>query len=704
MSVSTIMKRQGFTLAELIVATAILVLAVSAALGGFVYLLHADRLNSIQTELDVDARKAMEWLRHDLRLSAMDKVVFYPAGPGPYTAISFPMVTTTGTTQTLPYTTNNMIAWNKTVIYHVYTGTPQQLRMTVFSPRNPARTPAELQQQLNTVVESGSGATALDGSNATTRVIFQNLVRWTVHPQRAIFDGYSPSPGRVINRNLGSIITSNGTHYYTFHIIGKNPLSTGCRVGIDTLTITPCQYPREGEAQIATNNPNPALTNIYMAAGDWSGNHYLLYPADATATGTFFTLSMRNDQWEETNFRATGAVTEDTVVEFDTTLTPRDYVVRILPGSQEAWTAERQTLNPSWSSTSGFMLRGAAVRTLLRGGTMMEGGAIRHAARLHCIHFYSAATSPLKIRAAYIAEAADHINYTMDAVDEGIALVVGSGITINPGTYRNIVLPSSPPFFLDKEKSYIVTFLVSSDASQGDARAWTETRTGSGGVPPPVGSWVIPGEYAPDEATSRAASWSAYTNVVAVNRIFAMDHLHTLAATSGVFTSQILDTQLAAPQYIDMTWNAIVPVGTTLRMQVRSGNQPDLSDAPPWTNTTLVPLMSSGGAINPGNGRYVQFQARMTPNNNFFTGSASVPTLRDVTIRWHGENRVTDIAGTFSTGPDHGIFELTMDGKPLVRGVSMDLTIFRNVRLLGGATRQLTSTVTGEIYPRNTGK
>ena len=80
------------------------------------------------------------------------------------------------------------------------------------------------------------------------------------------------------------------------------------------------------------------------------------------------------------------------------------------------------------------------------------------------------------------------------------------------------------------------------------------------------------------------------------------------------------------------------------------------------------------------------------------------PKLRSVTLRWAGVTSAVEVGGTFSKGPDHGIWQLTVDGNPLVKGCSMDLTIYKDMSALNGATRRMTSTVSMEMYPRNTGK
>ena len=211
------------------------------------------------------------------------------------------------------------------------------------------------------------------------------------------------------------------------------------------------------------------------------------------------------------------------------------------------------------------------------------------------------------------------------------------------------------------------------------------------------GSYLIPDSSSPDEAATRAANWSGRGDVIQDTRLFSVEHIHTLAPSNGMFTSHIFDTHLSAPVYSDISWHAVKPWGTQLKMRVRTADNADMSDAAAWSNVTA---MTSGGAISPGNRRYCQFRAEMQSG---FSGWY-VPSLQDVTIRWNGETRVTYLGGTVTTGPDYGIFELKVDDKPLVKGVGLDLTIYKDVRKLGGGLSRLTSAAAVEVEPRNTGK
>jgi hypothetical protein len=199
----------------------------------------------------------------------------------------------------------------------------------------------------------------------------------------------------------------------------------------------------------------------------------------------------------------------------------------------------------------------------------------------------------------------------------------------------------------------------------------------------------------------RAANWSGNTNVIESPYLFGVEHVHCLAASNGTWTSQIVDTQITAPTYTTLTWNEDKPSGTTLKMKVRTGNYEDMSDATAWSNLTG---MTAGGAISPASRRFVQVQAETTSDSTRYY----VPSLKDFTVKWNGESRVADIGGTIMQSKSNGVFEILLDGSNIIkRGVTIDLTIFEWVRGFSPGpvgSNILTSTVSSEVEPRNTGK
>lgn len=243
---------------------------------------------------------------------------------------------------------------------------------------------------------------------------------------------------------------------------------------------------------------------------------------------------------------------------------------------------------------------------------------------------------------------------------------------------------------ISRTNSYLVSFLVNNAANHSDAAYWTENHTGA------PGSWLLPATLNPNAAMTAAAGWNSL-GAVQSSLLYGVYGLYTTCPTNGYYYSPIVDTQQTTPSYLDVNWASILN-GGSIALRVRTGAQPDLSDAPAWTNVTAL---VAPGSIDPSNnGRYVQFQAQLQPNST----TTNSPSLGTVTVRWTGTSKAVDIGGTFSQGPDHGIWQLAIDGQPLLKGCTMNLTIYQNVFILGGGTRKLTSTVSTEIYPRNTGK
>lgn len=690
----------GFTLIEVMTALLVFAIAIAGAVSGWLYVVRGQRVNSVQNELDIDVRKAMERVRSDLRLSSMDKVVFYPPGVGPFSALSFPMARDDDGDGVIELDGDGKILWDQTIVYHVWASTPNQLRRTTFDPRDNSLTAAERAAQLESVVVTGNGSATFNAANASTVAIFENLFTWNIWGKGAVFDAYSPTLTRVNNVVLGSLLLTGGDHLFKFEVKGKNAASTGYKIGLDDLVVSPCGIPREAEKCLPVSAESGAASAAqYIAGGSWSENNQLYFPA--TAAGQSFTLSLKNDLWLETLFSAPGSLADNTTVEFDSYITPKEYMLLLGPPTN-AWQADWQTLDVYSASTQPNDIQNTSVRVLLRGSTMTEGGAIKYDGKLHCVWFYAGAQN-LKIIEARIAEATNALGYCMDAVDSGVPLLYGASTTVDipANNYRNLTVPSSTSFFIDKEKSYLVSFLVANEGAKGCARYWREYH-GEGTTNPAPGSYIIvsPTNVSQSVDIIREPNWSlTYGAMVQVtSSLFSVQHLHTLAQSNGTFISQIIDTHLDAPVYNQIQWHAEKPSDSYIGFKVRSSDDDQMIGAPAWSNISAI---TSQGAVNPGAGRYLQFLCDMRCDSSGYY----VPRVKHVAIDWAGDTRVVDVGGSVTTGPDYGIFELTVDGNPLVRGITIDLTIYQDVwGFSPGVTNRLTSSVSAEVEPRNTGK
>ncbi len=239
----------GFTLIEVLVTVVLLGLALTAALASFFFTTRAERRSAILSELDLDARKLTEALRRDLWLTSRDLVLLYPPGPGPYTAVAFPIVYRESGEAIITPDEQGRIPWNATVIYHFWPGDPPQVRRTFFYPSGNL-TEAERMEQLERVALDGDGRNAINSINASTRVLARNLIEWWLNISAPMFDGYAETPGRR-TASFGSVLLTPGEHEFTFRVVGRNSRSSGFRGGMDTVTFTPsaaassCEETRE---------------------------------------------------------------------------------------------------------------------------------------------------------------------------------------------------------------------------------------------------------------------------------------------------------------------------------------------------------------------------------------------------------------------------------------------------------------------------
>lgn len=189
------------------------------------------------------------------------------------------------------------------------------------------------------------------------------------------------------------------------------------------------------------------------------------------------------------------------------------------------------------------------------------------------------------------------------------------------------------------------------------------------------------------------AVWSMRADVTQSGAIYGLQSLRAGHSPEGVYHSQIIDAQLPNPNYLSLDWVADVPAESLLEVQVRAGSQPDLSDAAEWDN---VPVVQPGIPPVIG-GRYAQVKVRMHPGVDALT----TPQLRDFTLRWRGGKRYVDLAAVISEGPDHGIYEVEVNGSPLLRGVTVYVSVYKEVGAFPRHTRRMQSSAMAEIVPRN---
>ena len=701
-------RRGGFSLTELSVASSLMVVAGTMALAGLVHAVRSTRQSTTKDELDMDVQTAMERVKSDIRLSSMDEMHFYPDGVGPYTAISFPLAGDGNGDGALDVDGEGKVIWAKTLVYHVWRTEPHQLRLTEFDPRDNTLSDAERQQQLISVVGNGNGLLTHNAANTQTHVVFENLFEWEITPKGSLYDGYAEELMRDPDANLGYCVLAPGSHTFAFEVVGKNPVSDGHKVGLDTLRISASAGPREAEAQLPAQEQSGATAvEEYMAGGSWDGNYQLKF--DAGEPGQYFTLQMDNDRWEETNFKGIGHACEDTLINFEQNLDPKDFVVK-LQGNRVNWLASTQTGDPVGASASADAFRGCAVRVLIRGEEMIDGDSIENNGAKVKVRFKAGDSGTnLRILAAYIAECAETEVPSMDAVPGTQMLFAFSGshgYTLPGGTTK---YTGRKDFDIHRNKSYLVTYLIADEPGMGTPWIWNNVAATNAAGCYIVRPGAMGGSAAGDDGNGDGTwtgyneamamfanpTWSYSTNVVALPAILGVDCTHTLYAWNGTYTSPICDTTVSVPEYDRIDWTADVPQGGLLEMKVRTADSNDMSDAPAWSNAFTT---ATAGLLQVQRKRYIQFQTQLNASGD----AAATPVLKDVTVKWTGPTRVVNVGGTFTKGPDYGVFKLRVDGQELKRAMDVRLKIFKKAAARRGE-RMVTSELTAEIKPRNTG-
>jgi len=701
-------RQKGFTVLEAVIASTLVVVGMGMAMTGLILMVRGEKRNSVQAELDIDVRTTIQRLQSQLRLTSLDKIVFYrPPGEDHYTAISFPVAADRDSDGLIDMDSNTNIIWDRTLIYHVWRGTPNRLLCTTFQPRDNSLTPQQVLSQLKDVVREGDVSRTIWASNGVTRTVFENLFEWKLWPKGSRFDAYKETLSRELVV-FGSILLTPGGHTLSLRVTGQQPGSEGYKIGLDYVRASASGSNREAEWQTVWADPDSvAITRPYMAQGSWSGNYQLLF--HATAEGHTLNMVVENDRWEETNFRMAGEGlyrTERVVSDPGTGY--QEAFIR-LQGLGYNWLAEEQVLlsGGTLGECSDLEYHNTAVRVLLKGSELIDGGFIKWDGQYPYLLFmspsaFAGGAKKTNIRAVSLARARDDLGLSgaMDLVPGTVrTLTFGTGEIVE-GYRWAWPSPIAPYYQIERSNTYAVTFYISAlPPGQGGAVAFREDVSTNR-----IHAYILRNATLADVTN---VTWSASTNLETSSRLPCLYGMYTFYPSNGTYTSGIFDTTKANPTYSEIAWNRFIgetapsgytdtPGSTAIRFQVRSGNDPYLSDAPPWTN---VPFLTTSGeemAGRAGMGRYVQYRATLVSD------VWNTPRLRNVLIRWPGDTRLVDIAAMVTRGPEMGEFELLVDGTNLYRGVRIDLTIYKDVLRGDGQAQRITSAMVAEIEPRNT--
>ena len=204
-------------------------------------------------------------------------------------------------------------------------------------------------------------------------------------------------------------------------------------------------------------------------------------------------------------------------------------------------------------------------------------------------------------------------------------------------------------------------------------------------------SYMIPAASSPSLADTQAGVWSNRSDLGPLPAILAVESIQTTYANKASYTSRVVDTVLTNPDYKDLSWEGTTPDQTTLEFRVRSGDQPDMSDAAEWDS---ISALTNPGPIAVGSGRYVQVRATLIRDKIH----DRAPDLRHFTLRWIGEPARVDFGGVFHRYPQGGLVEVLVNGEH-------PASAFRAVLKVGGRAWQGAGdrdwSIAVETTPRN---
>lgn len=643
----------------------------------------------VQSLLRVSIEQSMEKIKEDIHLSDSNNILFYPVSGSPYTAISIPRATPAAN-GFLTLSGGN-IAWDKTVVYYSFTSSGKtELRRTVYNTYDSNST--NRQTELNTLVTTGAPSGA---SNATTRVLFKNdTAAFEIVSPNPTFDGYAASVSRSPLTSFGSVYMSSGTHQVTFEVMGKNSSSTGYRLGLDSLALSPSGGHREGEILTVSSSTGQTQNteNMTLYSGVWGGNYQKEY--QATASGNSITFSVNYDEWIESNFNnMTHSTTETTGTNPALALASRE-----TQGLTASWLASTQTL--SGSQVDELLGSRQSIRSVINGSFLTKSA---HMIRLK---FTASQSANLVINDAYFglrqgSEALANGTFNFSGVPgqlyfDNAPLAEGStdpAGAVGAGLATSITVPAGNYVWTNwftrtiDASTTVPDFLVSMNVSAGaGASTWAQTQG-----TPPVYSYRIADATGINTAISPWSSgWAGYSTTASV---FASVEMAGWL-DNGTATSQVYDTKVTNPVYSALSWTPSLPAGALVTMRIRSSSNADMSGATAWNaalNGTNTPLAL--GALS--NNRYVQFQAVFQAAPPYLT----YPQIDDVKIAWPGNSVLVELLGYYTLKPNYGQFRVLLDGQPTVKGLEIKLTAAQVYR-----AKTYSCTLNAEEKPRNTGK
>jgi hypothetical protein len=406
---------------------------------------------------------------------------------------------------------------------------------------------------------------------------------------------------------------------------------------------------------------------------EWMGNAQVRF--DAAGTGSEISFEVYNDMWCDSNFDAPGAqVSSNCSVKWDTSLqliAPYigDKVVSMDKGIAWAATAcgDSEYVMEVTNST--------LVYDILYGRDLVDDMSITLNGCWARFTFERPAEHALDIRDASIANiySGESAPITFNGGNSSITVsAVGDSVV----TSDWIELWET-----DRDKSYVVSF-KSTPQYPGKWGLLCQENTDGVSL-----SWID-------------GDWTPYAAGLA--------SMEVGYPARAIYRSGVYDTHCAAADFEKLYWTQIERFedGYDIDVRIRCGNNQDLSDGD-WLEAN--PNNDGYFQVNGGSSlrlmsekRYLQYEVLFSCGDRGHSGAhtnAPSSILRDVSVLWTPPMGLVDLEVDFGMGPDCGIVEATVDGKPLTKSLVIDMEVYKDgPRALQTARAQI------EIKPLNTGK
>jgi hypothetical protein len=747
-------RENGFTLLELMMSLGMMSLVIGMAMSSWLSFMQKSNRANAQSGLDMEARSIIENFRSEMSKTSRESIIFYPEDQAPYQAVSFALPADQDGDGLMDMNTaTSNILWRQTIVYHIFNQPPKppQMKRTQFNNRNSAATFAQRYAQVEAVVTAGVGTSScLSDETTSTRVMFENLFTGRLWHAEARFDGYAPVANTKETVNFGVTPVQAGPQQVTFTIVDKNPNSTGRKFGLDRVTASASGWPMEAELLPGTDS----IPKTFTGPGGASAAYGLL--AATTADGQTVNLTVNNDAVEDAVFigETRNILLSNTVVRLDENYKPTGFdngvnCAKLDGECTNAWRATEQA-NSSSTTLSLLTPTNYVFRIpILSDQTIHSEYGIRKSG-------FNPVFRLIKVQS----------NNGVDVIEASFVIIPKNELPLNTdGTVNNAqvqpIIGSDPEIIpLDFWQNGAVTTwrnaqpTTSSQPSQ-IVELHNATRrdipvpmgstlmlqlvvgvTGAGGYVQRLqnnrsgieGCWHITASSLIEASLKSRTDWGSGETVYPHQGIRFMNGESSLVVNypdDGEYTSHPFDTTDTTGKQKNILWEVLMPAGGggTFDFYARSGNSLssngfDIEDASAWGS--LSPLSSSppSTGISIGNGRYVQYRAVFVSQKSHLAPDAGAPTsssipgpyrndtprLRWARVTYSGLPKYVEVAGELLKGPDCGIFSVKVNGKELVRGVTMEIEIFKDIRGVGGIPLRIKSAASAEVDPRNTGK